>query len=136
MIFQKTYQFKEWTKWSSMMPSFIEDFQTEFSYYPNILQANKHTLSQFDFLATIDPEETKNVHKINDYTNQPEEIESHDKIVLTEYKWRNVSLEFTVDDSLANMTLRLIYDSDPGWDDDPPANPTDKLTTDYLSTIC
>ncbi len=122
MIFQKTYSLDKWTEWSCLMPSFIEEFYAEYTYYPNILQANKHTLSQIDFLSTIDPGERKRVKKINEYTNRAEEIDPEDKIFLTEYKWGNVSLEFTVDDNLPNMTLRLIYDSDPGWDDDKEVN--------------
>lgn len=118
MIFEKTYKFDMWTKWSSLLPGFIQDFQAKYIYNPNILQANKHTLSQFDFTTSIDPREASRVVKINDFTNRPEEIESYDKICLSEYCWGNVSLIFTVDDTLPDKTLRLIYDSDPGWDDD------------------
>lgn len=56
-----------WTKWSSLLPSFIEDFEN---------------------------------------------------ICLSEYCWGNVSLVFTIDNTLPDKTLRLIYDSDPGWDDE------------------
>lgn len=41
--------------------------------------------------------EASKVTKINDFTNRPEEIESHDKICLSEYFWGNVSLVFTID---------------------------------------
>lgn len=118
MIFQRTYQYNQWTKWSSILPTFIEDFHASFSYHPNILQANKHTLSQIDFTTSIDPRETSRVTKINDYTNRAEEIEPYDKICLTEYHWGKVTLVFTIDDTLPDKTMRLIYDSDPGWDDE------------------
>ena len=118
MIFKRTYQFDQWTKWSRLLPGFIQDFQSHYIYNPNILQANNHTLSQIDFTTSIDPREASRVTKINDFTNRPEEIESYDKICLSEYCWGNVSLVFTIDDTLPDKTLRLIYDSDPGWDDD------------------
>jgi hypothetical protein len=55
MICEKTYKYDKWTKWSSLLPGFIQDFQAHYIYSPNILQANNHTLSQIDFTTSIDP---------------------------------------------------------------------------------
>ena len=118
MIFERTYKYEQWTKWSSLLPGFIKDFQTHYVYSPNILQANNHTLSQIDFTTSIDPEEASRVTKVNDITNRAEDVAQYDKISLSEYCWGNISLVFTIDDTLPNKTLRLIYDSDPGWDDE------------------
>lgn len=118
MIFEKTYKYNMWTKWSSLLPSFIEDFESHYTYSPNILQANNHTLSQIDYSTSIDPMEASRVTKINDITNRVENIEQFENICLSEFCWGNVSLVFTIDNTLPDKTLRLIYDSDPGWDDE------------------
>ena len=51
MKFQKVYSIKkdEWMKWSDTIAGAIKDFCSVYTFYPNILEANYHTFSQFDF---------------------------------------------------------------------------------------
>ena len=42
--------------------------------------------------------------------------------MLEEYVYGDVTLVFAVDDALKNKELRLIYDSDPGWDNEQETN--------------
>lgn len=118
MKFQKVFNIDKWCDWHSSLSDFIDDFYAEFSFNPNILEANEHTFSQFDFLAAEVPGEQEKVSKKDDVTNRVEELSGNEKIVLEEYVYGDVTLVFAVDDALKNKELRLIYDSDPGWDDE------------------
>ena len=64
------------------------------------------------------PGEQEKVSKKDDVTNRVEELSGNENIVLEEYVYGDVTLVFAVDDALNNKELRLIYDSDPGWDNE------------------
>ena len=119
MKFSKIYKIEqEWTKWGKTIANSITDFQKTFTFSPNILEANKHTLSQFDFLCNIDPREREHVVKTNSITDMPEEITEENKIILSSFELQGISLEFAEEESIPDKEFCLIYDSNPEWDDE------------------
>lgn len=138
MIFQKKYKIGEWTKskWSTTIAEAITDFNKQFSFFPNILQANSHVFSQFDFLVNIDPSEKQNVKKQDTTNEQHAEVNDDDTIVLSGFKHRLASLEFATDESISDEYIRLIYDSDPDWEESENINiPDDFLLEKFEKSL-
>ena len=114
MKFQKKYMIKNWIDWSHLIHESSEDFYKTYSFYPNILQANNHTFSQFDFFVNEVPGEDSKVKRID------KEFEPHDvphEIKLASFETEKYSIDFAVDETLNDKEIILIYDSDPDWDD-------------------
>jgi len=107
MKFEKVYSIKEgtWIKNTKIFAEAIENFYDVFSYCPNILEANDHTLSQFNFLTDVVMEK-----RLSDKTVQ---------IFLCSFRhWQyNEDIYFAVDNQLADREFRLIYDDEPEWDE-------------------
>ena len=120
MKFQKVYSIKEgeWTRWSDTIADAIRDFCSVYTFYPNILEANDHTFSQFDFLVNIMPNERQRVVCTDDVTGTtklPDEIEN---ILLRSFDFCDeADIDFAVDNQLADKKFRLIYDDEPEWDE-------------------
>jgi len=120
MKLEKKYSIKEgeWTKWSDTLASSINDFYKTYTFYPNILEANDHTLSQFDFLTNVRPDERLRVSgkdDISGITKLPAETE---EIKLNSFSFYDAAdLDFAVDNQLADKEFRLIYDDEPEWDE-------------------
>ena len=114
MKFQKTYELINWVDWHHSIFESLEDFYNTFSFYPNILEANKHTFSQFDFLVNVVPGEDLKVKRIeNEFTSN----KSREEIRLASFKTEKCSIDFAVDEIIEDKKFILIYDSDPEWDD-------------------
>ena len=118
MKFEKIYTVDKWIDWHETLSFSIDDFFATFSYYPNILEANDYTHSQFDFLTNEISDEREKVLKINDITNEIEDVSDNENIGLSAYTTDNASVEFAVDVNLNDREFRLIYDSEPDWGDD------------------
>jgi len=133
MKFEKTYSIKEgeWTKWNKTLASAIDDFCCTYLYNPNILEANDHTLSQFDFLVNFKPNERQRVFREDDFTGLKITPDETENIVLNSFSYCDIDcdidIDFAVDNRLSNREFRLVYDDEPEWDepetqDDCPVN--------------
>lgn len=118
MIFEKIYLIDKWTDWSHTLSKSIDSFYIDFSYYPNILEANNHTYSQFDFLINEMPNEKEKVNRLNELTDKIEKPNENDYIMISTFETIKTSVDFAMDDNLKDKEFRLIYDSDPEWGED------------------
>ena len=118
MKFEKTYLIDKWTDWNHKLSKSIDDFYLNFAFYPNILEANNHTYSQFDFLINEMPSEKENVNKLNELTNKTEKLNKNEYVIISSFKTSKASVDFAIDFNLNDKEFRLIYDSDPDWDND------------------
>ena len=118
MKFEKTYLIDKWTDWNHMLSESIDNFHLFFSYYPNIIEANNHTYSQFDFLINEMPNEKQKVNRFNEMTNRIEKPNNNEYICISSFKSLKASVEFAIDHKLNDKEFRLVYDSEPDWGDD------------------
>ena len=119
MKFEKIYLIKkgEWTKWSDTIANAIENFYSVYSYYPNILEANDHTFSQFDFLVNVKPDERQRVADLDDVTGIKRLPDETENILLKSFDFHDdADIDFAVDNQLTDRKFRLIYDDEPEWD--------------------
>ena len=136
MKIEKIYSIKkgEWTKWADTVADAVRDFYNVYTFYPNILEANNYTFSQFDFLTNVVPSERQRAVRHDDaeeIKGLPDETEN---IRLCSFSFRNTAdIDFAVDNKLADKEFRLVYDDEPEWD-----NP--EITIDCpeneLETVC
>ena len=120
MILEKIYSIKEgeWTKWSDTLADAIKDFHNIYTYYPNILQANDHTFSQFDFLTNVVPDERQRVVHEDDITGVKTLPDETENILLRGFNFCNAAdIDFAVDNQLADKEFRFVYDDEPDWDE-------------------
>jgi len=118
MKFEKIYLIDKWTDWNHSLSKSIDSFYIDFSYYPNILEANNHTYSQFDFLINEMPNEKEKVNRLNELTNKIEKPNKNEYIGISTFETIKTSVDFAIDNNLKDKEFRLIYDSDPDWDED------------------
>ena len=118
MKLEKTYVIDKWTDWNHKLSESIDNFYVIFSCYPNIIEANNHTYSQFDFLINEMHDEKLNVNRLNELTNKIERPNDNEYIGISTFVTMKASLDFAVDVKLYDKEFRLIYDSDPDWGDD------------------
>src|SRR5690554_4455046 len=118
MKIEKKYLINKWTDWNHTLSESIEDFYLNFSFHPNIIEANDHTYSQFDFLINEIPSEKQKVYKLNDLTNKPEKLKDNEYIGISAFETMKASIDFAIDIKLKDKEFRLIYDSDPDWEND------------------
>lgn len=114
MRFQKQYNIEKWTNWHHNIHIAIKGFYTKYNFYPNILEANKHTYSQIDFLVSIIPEEKEKIVNI-ETLKHPEQDEM---IGISSFQDVNCLIDFAVNEKLKDKYFKLIYDSNPDWGDD------------------
>ena len=57
MKLEKKYSIEKWTEWNDILSNAIDDFRLTYSIVPNILEANRYTHSQIDFLTNVVPGE-------------------------------------------------------------------------------
>ena len=120
MKFEKVYSIKkgEWTRWSETLAEAIKDFQSVYTFYPNILQANDHTFSQFDFLANVVPNERQRVTITDDVTGTTKLADETEDIYLSGFDFCDeADIDFAVDNHLTDKEFRLVYDDEPEWDE-------------------
>lgn len=119
MKFEKDYKIEKWTKWNSFLNDSIGDFYNSFSIYPNILEANGHTHSQIDFLTNVIPEEKERLRMKDKLTDKFIKPQQDDEVKISSFVTGTVELDFAVDEKLDDRVLRLVYDSEPDWGDEP-----------------
>lgn len=118
MKFQKTYKLDKWTEWNKFIADSMENFYIAFNFNANILEANEHTLSQFDFLINNIPNEKEFIKGKNDITGEIKIPKANEHIKLSSFQHKSNSLDFCIDNNLLDKEIRLNYESDPNWDDD------------------
>jgi len=117
MRFEKSYRLINWTEWNSALAKTIDDFYKSYSVYPNILEANRYTFSQIDFLINVIPGERQNLHRKNELLNQTMKPAETEEVGIVAYESDNANVDFAIDENLDYKEFRLIYDSDPEWED-------------------
>lgn len=127
MKFEKQYTMKQWTEWNLFLEYSIDDFFQSFSFHPNILEANEHTHSQIDFLTNVLPGEKDNLYRLDELTGNILKPLPDEDVGVSGFNSSACSLDFAVDNNLNDREFRLVYDSDPEWENqtvDP--NPVEK----------
>ena len=134
---EKLYLIKEgeWTMWRETIADAIRDFYKVYSLYPDILQANDFTHSQFDFLINI-MQERQDV-EIRDVTGAISLPDKTGMIILSgfvlykDFNYIIANVEFYVDNQLEDKEFRLAYDDEAEWDESsvPEDCPEEELET-------
>lgn len=131
MKFEKKYTIAKWTAWNSFLAHSIDDFYVVYSYYPNILEANRHTYSQIDFLVNVTPGERDRLVRKSDLLNWEVLPDADEEVGISTFKTSQCALDFAVNDKLPDKEFLLIYDSDPDWDHG--EIPTDPVEEEKIS---
>jgi len=103
MKHSKDYEINKWSNWFKELVNAAQDFYNTFNELPNIIEANEHTFSQFEFITEISPvgQEIKNVETelLGCKTKNPRirELEFKDQFTLT----------FIVKDNFPDKKYRL-----------------------------
>lgn len=109
---------EKWTDWKHLLSDSIDEFFNTYSYYPNILEANEHTYSQFDFLINAMPNERTKVKNEQNLNNEFDKSIEKEHIKISSFDNVKTSVDFAIDIKLKDKEIRLIYDSEPDWSDD------------------
>jgi hypothetical protein len=115
MKLEKLYLIEKWVDWNRLISDAIHDFFSSFSYYPNILEANEHTFSQFDFLVNEMPDEKQNAQRMDD--GKTSKADENEYISLSSFENSCASVDFAVDNQLKDKEFRLVYDDEADWDE-------------------
>lgn len=134
MKFKREYKITKWEDWSNKLTESIDDFYNYFSVYPKILEANEHTLSQFDFITNVKSDERKKVKKENMLTKEIEKLKPNDKIVIDSFSKGGKTVRFAVDENMEDKVFRLVFDSDADWGDDDTYIDTPVGEYDFVTT--
>jgi hypothetical protein len=117
MRFEKSYNLTKWTEWNSSLAKTIDDFYVSYSFYPNILEANRYTYSQIDFLINVIPGEKQKLYRNEELLNQRLIPAESEEVGIIAYESDNGNVDFAIDEDLRDKEFLLIYDSDPEWED-------------------
>ena len=107
MNYSKDYQIKEWSKWLDELCDAARDFYKTFHKTPYLLEATKHTISQFEFMTAVAPVGNeimnRDSNKLGNETENPKirELTFKDEFTMT----------FVVNENLKDKTFRLRSDS-------------------------
>ena len=93
---EKKYTIDLWEQWNKTISDAIDDFYTTYLNYPNIIEANKHTFSQFDFLINIIPDELDRVVHRDELTNEIIPILKDEYVEISSFSNMHCSLDFAV----------------------------------------
>lgn len=135
MVFRKNYQINEWTKWSDTIYLAFIDFKSAYSFNPNLLLANEHTFSQFDFLVNNIPGEKIKAIKEGNGVDLYAQID--EEVKLCGFICNNVEIDFAINDKIENKIFQLVYDSSPEFDNDnkiEPINVDENKLTNVLTS--
>ena len=127
MTYKKTFNIKRWNDWDDIVNDSIRIFFETYSVLPNILIANSHTLTQFEFITTISP---KRKNAITDEGKLPENDE---EIRLNSFQNRMWDIDFAVDAKIKDKYFVLMYESDPQWEGDKIHMPTPEKKSDKVT---
>lgn len=120
MIIKKVIVINKWTEWPVIVNNSIIEFKEIFSVLPNILTANEHTYSQFDYVTHINPSEKNNIRTDGKPSN---ESEKSNLVELSGYINMLTELDFAVDDKMKDKEIKLIYDDNADWENEPEPEP-------------
>ena len=118
MKLEKKYTIEKWTEWNVLFSDAIDDFKQAYSFAPNILEANRHTHSQIDFLTNVVPGEKDKLTRRDEQTNEVYKPGKNEEVKVSAYANHLTSIDFAVDENLLDKEFVLIYDSDPDWGDE------------------
>jgi len=110
MTFKKTFNIKSWFDWDDIVFNALEVFEATYNLQANILQANEHTLSQFELIAMISP---KRENAKNAFGQSPKKNEL---FRLSSFQSHPYDIDFAVNDKIIDKTFELVYDDDTEWD--------------------
>ncbi len=113
---QQAYRIDEWTDWKNQIDQSVKVFRATHGVYPNILQCNEHTASQFDHLVNMVAGEREKVSHSKTGV-QPKDCED---ISLDAFMGGGYLISFALDEELPDQIFRLVYDDDPEWENDDP----------------
>ena len=108
ILFKQTFKIENPLQWAKELNNRGEEFFKEHGYYPNIMQASSLTYDQIDFIANRNRE---NIH--GDRPTPPNGL-----IGLSGFKGVNFELNMCMDELLELLQITLIYDSEPGGEDE------------------
>lgn len=117
MKITKEYQLDRWTEWNYFLAVCIEDFIAAYSFSPNILEANVHTYSQIDFLINVIPGEKDKLKSVYTKSGINEKPGEDEEVGINSFQHAKALLDFAIDNSLTDKEIKLIYDSNPEWED-------------------
>ncbi|GEM_PF-1792528 len=118
MKFEKKYIIEKWIEWNTILSNAIGDFNTVYSLAPNILEANNHTYSQIDFLTNVVPGEKDKLYRTDELTERILKPQPNENVGVSGFNSAACSLGFAIDNNLNDRKFRLVYDSDPEWNDE------------------
>lgn len=133
MKFEKVYTLTQWIYWNLFLENSIDDFFQSFSFHPNTLEANKHTHSQIDFLTNVVPGEKDKLYRKDELTEAVLKPLPDEDVGVSGFNSSACSLDFAVDNNLNDREFRLVYDSDPEWDEE--TVDTNPIETDEKNKI-
>jgi len=111
---QKQYTIEKWSDWPHTIADAIRDFKGQYFKSPNILLANPHTLSQFDFLVNVMQGEKDNVqNSLNRFPSANTDVR------LSSFVFSDCSVQFCLQHDLPDKCFILCQDDD-DWDGDDP----------------
>ena len=116
--FSGEFEIDKWTEWKEKVDQAVYDFTLNYGIFPNILLANKHTLSQFNFLINNIPGEKNDVFRIDEVTNKEVPVDTSEEIELTGYECGNYHLFFGSNDKVEDKVFILEYNEDIDREDD------------------
>jgi len=128
MILRKTFIIENWKSWDHEIDSSTMAFYSQFSIYPNVLLANKTTLSRIDIIAN-----KENIKGPND-----EKPGKYEYVGIGSFRAEEYVLNICFDNKLPDKHISLIYDSDPDDDGGEPVPEEDtetKDTREYLANV-
>jgi len=119
MIFKKIYSIKdgEWTKWIETITEAVDDFYIVYKLFPNFLEANEHTFSQFDFLVDVMPNKRQCVVCEDNLTGSKWLLNEKDDVYLSSFHYRDIDVCFCFDNQLPDKKFMLVYNDEPEWDE-------------------
>ena len=118
MKLERKYIIEKWTEWNVLLSNAIDNFKLTYSFVPNILEANHHTLSQIDFLTNIVPGVKDKLTRRYEQTNEVYKPGQNEEVKVSAYTNDETSVDFAINESLTDKEFVLIYDSDPDWGDE------------------
>jgi hypothetical protein len=74
--------------------------------------------SQIDFLINNIPNEKDHIKGEDNLLSKVKSPEVDEFVSINSFQYKENSLDFAVDNNLDDKAFRLIYDSDPDWNDE------------------
>jgi len=113
-MIQKEYKIINWSNWPHSIADAIRNFKGQFLKSPNILLANPHTFSQFDFLVNVMEGAKDNVKSDH---HQPPPVSTG--VQLSSFVFSDCKVRFCLQEDIADKHFILCQDDIDGDDQDP-----------------